>query len=197
MLDEMHGVVIIENYEDKLVGHASMDSTAIAGREKSCRKNTPKKERKKKKRGRKSKAELAEVKTRRLELQPDRSLEDNLIDLVKGCDWGGKRNSKGKTEYWCGYKLYLSLADGGVPLAAILTSASPHDSQVAIPLIQMISERAKVLFDLANSAYDAPEIKDFSKALGRVPIIDPNKCRGEAIEFTTSRKSSLPRTQHG
>jgi len=29
------------------------------------------------------------------------------------------------------------LADGGVPLAAILTSASPHDSQVAIPLIQM------------------------------------------------------------
>ena len=82
-------------------------------------------------------------------------------------------------------------------MAAILTSASPHDSQVAIPLIQMTSERAKVLFDLANSANDAPEIKDFSKALGRVPISDPNKCRGEAIEFTTSRKSSLPRTQHG
>ena len=43
--------------------------------------------------------------------------------------------------------------------------------QVAIPLIQMTSVRAKVLYDLADSAYDAPEIKDFSKALGRVAKI--------------------------
>ena len=75
-----------------------MDSTAINGREKACRKNTPKKNQKKKKRGRKSKVELAamkeqelaEVKTRRLELQPNRSLEENLVDLPMGCDWGGK-----------------------------------------------------------------------------------------------------------
>ncbi len=140
--------MVKENYKKKLVGHASMDSTAINGREKPCRKNTPKQAKKKKKRGRKSKAELAamkeqelaEVKTRRLELQPNRSLEENLADLPKGCDWGGKKNSKGKSEYWCGYKLHLSLGDGGVPLAAVLTSASPHDSQVAIPLMQMTSE---------------------------------------------------------
>ena len=196
LLDKMHEAVIKENYTDKLVGHSSIDSTAIVGREKACRKNTPKKVEKKKKRGRKSKAELAamreqeiaEVKTRRLELQPNRSLEDNLVDLPQGCDWGGKKNSKGKTEYWCGYKLHLSLADGGVPLAAILTSASPHDSQVAIPLMQTTSERATVLYNLADSAYDAPEIKGFSKALGRVPIIDPNKRRGEAIEFTPAEK---------
>jgi len=196
LLDIMHEAVVKENYKEKIVGHASMDSTAINGREKSCRKNTPKKKQKKKKRGRKSKAELAamkeqelaEVKTRRLELQPERSLEENLADLPQGCDWGGKKNSKGKTEYWCGYKLHLSLGDGGVPLAAVLTSASPHDSQVAIPLMQMTSERATVLYDLADSAYDAPEIKDFSKALGRVPIIDPNKRRGEAVEFSPAEK---------
>lgn len=196
LLENIHGILVTENYEDKLVGHASMDSTAIIGREKACRKNTSKKNSKPKKRGRKSNAELAlmkeqaiaEVKTRRLELQPDRSLEDNLVDLPMGCDWGGKRNSKGKTEYWCGYKLHLSLADGGVPLAAVLTSASPHDSQVAIPLIQMTSERAKVLYDLADAAYDAPEIKDYSKALGRVPIIDPNKRRGETVELTPAQK---------
>ena len=93
--------------------------------------------------------EIAEVKTRRLERQPNRSLEDNLVDLPQGCDWGGKKNSKGKTEYWCGYKLHLSLAD---------------------------------------SAYDAPEIKVFSKALGRVSIIDSNKRRGEAVEFTPAEK---------
>ncbi len=197
LLDKMHDVLIKENYKDKLVGHASTDSTAINGREKSCRKNTAKKKcKKKKKRGRKSKAELAaikkqelaEVKTRRLELQPNRSLSENLVDLPKGCDWGGKKNSKGKTEYWCGYKLHLSLADGGVPLAAILTSASPHDSQVAIPLMQRTSERTTVLYDLADSAYDAPEIKDFSKALGRVPIIDPNKRRGAEIELSPAEK---------
>ena len=196
LLDRMHGAVISENYKGKLVGHASTDSTAIIGREKACRKNTPKKDLKVKKRGRKSKAELAameerelaEVKTRRLELQPNYGMEENLADLPKGCDWGGKQNSKGKTEYWCGYKLHLSIADGGVPLAAILTSASPHDSQVAIPLMQITSERATVLYDLADSAYDAPEIKDFSRSLGRVPIIDPNKRRGDGIELAPAEK---------
>lgn len=199
LLDRMHGVVISENYQDKLVGHASTDSTAIIGREKACRKNTPKKDLKPKKRGRKSKAELAameereltEVKTRRLELQPSRGLEENLADLPQGCDWGGKQNSKGKAEYWCGYKLHLSIADGGVPLAAILTSASPHDSQVAIPLMQMTSERTTILYDLADSAYDAPEIKDFSRSLGRVPIIDPNKRRGDGIELAPAEKSGI------
>ena len=95
---------IFINRKDKIVGHASMDSTAINGREKACRKNTPKKELKKKKRERKSKAEFAamkeqelgEVKTRRLELQPNRNLDENLVDLPIGCDWSNKRNSKGK-----------------------------------------------------------------------------------------------------
>jgi len=195
LLNQMHGEVVTENYEDKLVGHASMDSTAIIGREKSCRKNTPTKKIKRK-RGRKSKAEravmeaqgLAEIKMRRLELQPHRSLAENLAELPQGCDWGGKRNSKGKTEFWCGYKLHLTIGDGGILLAAILTSASPHDSQVAIPLMQMTSERAKVLYDLADSAYDVPEIHQFSTTLGHVPIIDPNKRRGNEIELEPARK---------
>ncbi|OGV37760.1 MAG: hypothetical protein A2020_11465 [Lentisphaerae bacterium GWF2_45_14] len=60
LLDVIHGAVVTEKFEDKIVEHSSMGSTAIIGREKSCRKNTPNKESKvKKKRGRKSKAELA------------------------------------------------------------------------------------------------------------------------------------------
>ena len=193
----MHEIIVSENYTEKIVGHASMDSTAIAGREKSCRKNTPDKELKaKKKRGRKSAAELAaiaenetdEIKTRRLALQPERTLAENLADLPRGCDWGGKRNSKGKAEFWRGYKLHLTLGDGGIPLAAILTSASPHDSQVAIPLMQMTDKRAKVLYDLADSAYDAPEIYEVSRALGHVPVIDPNKRRGDKIELDPAKK---------
>lgn len=193
--DAIHAAVVQENYTEKLVGHASIDSTAIIGREKSCRKNTPKPQ-VKKKRGRKSKAEkaalaeeeIAEVKTRRLELQPNRTLSENLDDLPRGCDWGGKRDSKGKTSHWCGYKLHLSIADGGVPLAAVLSSASLHDSQAAILLMQMSSERATILYDLADSAYDAEEIKTFSEKLGHVPVIDPNPRRGGAIELAPARK---------
>ena len=174
--DAIHTLIVRENYTDKLVGHASLDSTAIIGREKACRKNTPKL---KKKRGRKSKAEkaalseqeIAEVKTRRLEVQPHRNLAENLADLPQGCDWGGKRDSKGKTSYWCGYKLHLAVGDGEVPLAAILSSASLHDSQAAIPLMQMSSARATILYDLADSAYDAEEIKAVMfRSL--IPILD-------------------------
>ena len=195
VLDAIHEVIVKENYTEKLVGHASIDSTAIIGREKACRKNTPK-IKLKKKRGRKSKAEkaalaeqeLIETKTRRLELQPNRTLAENVGDLPQGCDWGGKRDSKGKTGFWCGYKLHLSIGDGGIPLAAILSSASLHDSQAAIPLMQMASERATILYDLADSAYDAEEIKAFSEKLGHVPVIDPNPRRGDKQELAPARK---------
>ena len=98
LFDLMHKTIVKENYKGKIKGHASMDSTTIVGRKKTCRKNTPNKDRKLKKRDRKSKAklaamkeqELAEVKLRRLELKPNRSLEDNLADLPRRCDWGGK-----------------------------------------------------------------------------------------------------------
>ena len=193
--DAIHATVVRENYIDKLVGHASLDSTAIIGREKACRKNTPKLKLKKK-RGRKSKAEkaalseqeIAEVKTRRLEVQQHRNLAENLADLPQGCDWGGKRDSKGKTSYWCGYKLHLAVGDGEVPLAAILSSASLHDSQVAIPLMQMSSARATILYDLADSAYDAEEIKAVSEKMGHVPVIDPNPRRGGTVELPLARK---------
>lgn len=73
-------------------------------------------------------------------------------------------------------------------MAAVLTSASPHDRLVAIPSMQITSERARVLYDLVDSAYDTPEIKDCSKDIGRVPIIDPNKRRGDAIELSPAEK---------
>ena len=167
ILEEVHAVLIQENYKEKLVGHSSIDSTAIEGREKACREKKTEVKREKKKRGRKSKAEkeamqkaeLEEIHTRRLALQGGRTLEANLEDLPQGCDWGGKRDSKGNAYHWRGYKLHLSIGDGGVPLASVLSSASLHDSQVAIPLMQKVEKRATVLYDLADSGYDAGEIR--------------------------------------
>ena len=80
-----------------------------------------------------------------------------------------------------GYKLHLDTIDGDIPVSLLLTSASVNDSQVAIPLAQMTAQRITSLYDLMDSAYDAPQIHQFSRQLGHVPLIDPNPRRGVKI----------------
>ena len=50
-------------------------------------------------------------------------------DLPTYCTVGTKRNAKGHTESWIGYKLHIDTADGDIPVTCLLTSASLHDSQ--------------------------------------------------------------------
>jgi hypothetical protein len=66
------------------------------------------------------------------------------------------------------------VADADNPITALLTSASLHDSQAAIPLATMPAGRMTSLYDLMESAYDAPEIKAHSRALGHIPLIEPH-----------------------
>jgi len=61
-----------------------------------------------------------------------------------------------------------------IPVSGLLSSASLHDSQAAIPLATLTAGRLTNLYDLMDSAYDAPEIKQHSRSLGHVPIIDKN-----------------------
>ena len=105
-----------------------------------------------------------------------------LDDLPKVCAHGAKKNSKGFLEAWRGYKLHIDTADCGVPLSAILTSASVHDSQVAIPLTVMTAGRVTNLYDLMDAAYDAREIHQMSERLGHVPIIDVNPRRDKVLK---------------
>ena len=116
--------------------------------------------------------------SRRLALQPSRTLAENLADLPAVCDSGCKTGAKGQPMYWRGYKLHLDVVDGEIPVSAILTSASTHDSQAAIALAQMTARRVTHLYDVMDSAYDAAAIRDFSRALGHVPLIDPNRRAG-------------------
>ena len=159
-------------------------------------KNSNKPPKEPKKRGRKSKAEkeLCEPEKTRLQQQVTRPLEDNVKDLPSYCDWGSKLGSNGKPFSWCGYKLHIATGDGGVVLGAILISALLHDSQVAISLTQKVNERAIVLYDLADSAYDTTEIKIFSSQIGHIPIIDKNKRRGESVPCDPVKKNSLSGT---
>jgi hypothetical protein len=106
-------------------------------------------------------------------------------NLPRDCDWGTKKDSKGKKQNWCGYKVHLDAIDGDIPISWQVTSASLHDSQVAIPLAQMSAGRVISLYDLADAAYDAREIRQMSDRLGHVALIDHNPRRGEKRQFTS------------
>ena len=125
---------------------------------------------------------------KKVQVQLHRSLKENLVDLPNDCDWGCKRNSKGKKESWRGFKFHLDGADGDVPVSPLLTSTSVFDNQAAVPLAQMSSERVTNLYDLMDAAYDTREINIFSKKLGHVPLIDHNPRRGEKVEMGPAEK---------
>lgn len=116
-------------------------------------------------------------------MQPGLTLAENLADFPTRCDVGTKTNAKGYKTSWIGYKLHIDSIDGDIPVSAVLSSASLHDSQVAIPLAQMTAGRITSLYDLMDAAYDAPQINAYSAELGHVPIIDTNPRRGEKKEM--------------
>jgi len=74
------------------------------------------------------------------------------------------------------------VADGQIPISCILTSASLHDSQAAIPLATLSAERTTNLYDLMDAAYDAEEIRQYSRSLGHVPLIEINTRGSTALK---------------
>ena len=158
-----------------LVEHISRDATAIEAREKAAPKPKAAKP-KRRKRGRPRKGEARAKEPSRLERQLTMSLPQMLADLPRACDVGSKRNAKGHTTSWIGYKLHVDTADGGIPISCIMTSASTHDSQVAIPLGTLTAGRVENLYDLMDAAYDSM-IWAHCILLGHKPIIDVNPRR--------------------
>ncbi|MGH9931370.1 MAG: transposase [Pyrinomonadaceae bacterium] len=179
-LPERVHAAVIEKYEAaRLVGHISRDATAIEGRERAAKKAKKAKEIPEPKLPRRKKGEGRRKPVTRLERQQSMTLEQMLADLPSVCDCGTKRNSKGYPSYWVGYKLHLDVADGGIPISCILTSASVNDSQAALPLATLTAQRVDNLYDLMDSAYDAQIIIEHSLALGHVPLIDAHTRRGQ------------------
>jgi hypothetical protein len=167
----VHQALIQQTYADRLVGHISRDATAIPAREKPH--PVPKQP---KQRASRAKNRAPEQMTR-LERQclPGRSLEQMLAEVPRHCDKGCKVDSKGLPSYWIGYKLHVDVADGQIPITAMLTSASLQDSQVAIPLAKMTAKRVTSFYDLMDKGYDSQHIREFSQRLGHVPIVDRQK----------------------
>jgi hypothetical protein len=179
----VHDGLVEEYLKTELIGHVSRDSTAIIGREKVTKKQEVVKI--PRKRGRPAKGEQRPPKElKRLERQLQQSALEAIAELPNVCDRGVKRNAKGYQETWNGFKLHADVNDTMLPLSVVLTSASVHDSQVAVPLIKMTSSKVNYCYDLMDAAYDARHIRYQSQALGHVAIIDRNPRNKKALPMS-------------
>ena len=187
-----HDALIAKTLSGEVILHNSRDSTAIAARERPCKKNDVKSGSAeqtgsgtvaKKRKGRPKKGEKSPFpEPTRIEKQKTMSLEEMLNDLPKACNKGAKKDSKGNTMYWTGYKLHLDTIDDGIPVSAVVTSASLNDSQVAIPLATLTARKITNCYDLMDAGYDVDAIAEHSRSLGHVPLIDKNPRRNQELQ---------------
>lgn len=206
----VHEALVKEHLGDQLIGHISRDGTAIEARERPAKTQatavtpapttqparlpaeegalvthapeTPASS--VKKRGRPRRGEVRPpAKESPIARQRQQTLAQMIESIPTVCDRGTKCNAQGYKVSWNGYKLHLDTADCGVPIAALLSSASMHDSLAAIPLSLISAERVTNLYDLMDAAYCSVALRDHSRSLGHVPLIDHNPRRGEKIEF--------------
>ena len=191
--------VFIENYlSETLFFYSSIDSTAIELREKPVKREESKKEIKpKRKQGRPKKGEEVPAKKPSILQQQEKMNEaKEMLSLIgTECNTSIKQNSKGNRHKWTGGKLHLSVVDGDIPITALYSSASVHDSSLALPLIKQSSQKVNYLYDLADAAYDTSIIRNYSKKQNHRPIIDINpknsKKLKEKIALDKSEKKIL------
>jgi hypothetical protein len=191
----VHEALIKEHLGDQLIGHLSRDGTAIEAREHPVRKEKPAGEgaataqsplfpaeespaepsvpetpAPARKRGRPRRGEARPAaKASPIKRQRGQTLAQMLDQIPTACDRGTKCNAQGYKNSWSGYKLHLDTADCGVPIAALLSSASMHDSLAAIPLSLISAERVTNLYDLMDAAYCSTDLREHSRAWATFP----------------------------
>ncbi|MEI6512609.1 MAG: transposase [bacterium] len=208
LTDTVHAAQVDFWYGDSVIRNVSTDSSAIPAREKPVTRAKPKEDvelaaksdvelaakpkeeaelavepasgkKKKQKKDGAAKASSTPAEPTRLERQITQVPEIALLELATACDVGCKTNSKGNKDYWIGYKFHVRVADGKIPLIAVTTAASVHDSQVAIPLMKMSDRLVTSLYELMDRGYDAKWIRKAAELAGHVPIIDYIRRRGQ------------------
>ncbi len=167
--------VFIEKYLGEMIFfYGSMDSTAIELREKAVQRKKEVKPKRRQGRPRKGE-ELPAKKPSILQQQENMNDAEEMLSLISTkCNTSIKQNSKGNRHRWTGGKLHLSVVDGDIPITVRYSSASVHDSSLALPLIKESSQKVNYLYDLADAAYDTSIIRNYSKKQNHRPIIDIN-----------------------
>ena len=192
----VHEALIRETQGERLIGHIARDATAIEARERYP--ETP--------------AQRAErLEPRRAKLQEERKQARRQAREAKpgvpqprqkpGPRGPQQRYRRGKRPYvppedtrlarQRSMNLSEMLEELQIPISAVLTSASVHDSQVAIPLATMSTQRVTFCYELMDAAYDAIHIREQSRDMGHVPIIDPNPRRSQKEPFQPNNPPGL------
>lgn len=184
LAERVHEALVSGYLGEALIGHISRDGTAIAARERPAKKQPVTAEKTAaRKRRRPGEGDVRPTKLSPIGQQRQQTLAQMLSDLPTACDRGTKCNAQGYKVSWNGYKLHLDTADCGVPVSALLTSASVHDSRTAVPLATMTASRVTNLYDLMDAAYCSTELHEHSRSLGHVPLIDHNRRGGAKDQF--------------
>lgn len=184
LVERAYEAMIKEHLGGELIGHISRDGTAIAARERPVAPEVAEaavalgKKGARRRRGN----QAVPASGSPIRRQRSQSLHDMLAELPVACDRGTKCNAQGYKTSWNGYKLHIDTADCGVPIAALLCSASMHDSRAAVPLSHITGQRVTNLYDLMDAAYCSKELHAHCRELGHVPLIDHNP-RGGDKEF--------------
>ncbi|MBX9867223.1 MAG: transposase [Burkholderiales bacterium] len=157
---KIHEQLILSHCSSELYEHSAIDASSI---------------------------EVAEraVKTKKVErtvaAQRDKSTQEIILDLPSVCNFGTKKNSNGKGYSWKGYKLHAVVNEYNVPVAALVTSASVHDSLCAIPLFRIAESRVDGLYYLMDKGYDAVAIRDEISEAGKIALIDFKANRNSVV----------------
>ena len=137
----LHEALLDRTLEGHLAGHVSRDSTAIPGRESPAPKRAPTGKRKRR-RGRPRKGEQRPKEP----APPGAAGVDDAAGDAEGPAEGLRHRCQAQRQGASGeldrLQLHLDAIDGGIPVSCLLTSASVHDSQAAIPLARLTASRA-------------------------------------------------------
>ena len=185
LVERAYEAMIKDNLGDQLIGHISRDGTAIAARERPAvaANAAPAPRKKSKRKGKRPVKQAVPAAGSPIRRQRSQTLPDMLAELPTICDRGTKCNAQGYKTSWNGYKLHIDTADCGVPIAALLCSASMHDSRAAVPLSYITKQRVDNLYDVMDAAYCSKELHAHCRELGHVPLIDHNPRGGAKDHF--------------
>ena len=185
-----HDLFIEKYLSETLFFYHSIDATAVELREKAVK--SKKEVKPKRRQGRPRKGEEGPPKKPSI-LQQQEQMNDaeEMLSLIKTeCNTSIKQNSKGNRHRWIGGKLHLSVVDGDIPITALYSSATVHDSSLALPLIKQSSQKVTYLYDLADAAYDNKIIKNYSQKHNHRPIIDINPKNSKKLKAKIALEKS-------
>jgi len=116
---------------------------------------------------------------KRIEVQLDASLIELRTEVPRDPNWGVKKNSNGKNEFWFGYKGHLAVGTSSqYILQSLFSSGHLNDGKATIPLLKGINERlslSNLRYQTMDAGYDYEPIYKQVYQMGNQSVIAYNK----------------------